>query len=87
MKITLTNKGKETVKFFIEDLHEKRKEILDAKKDTAEDTNLPTEEDIISDIEEFVDEDGGYYNSWDCTDHYDSDWPLGLQKDIDFTMS
>ena len=84
--ITLTDKGKEKVNYFIDGLKEKRKDILDACKDTADDTNLPTEEDIISDIEEFVDEDGDYYNSWGCTDHYDSDWPLGLQKNIDFTM-
>lgn len=68
---------------FITECNAKRKEILDAKLDTADDTNIPTEEDIISDIEVFIDNDGDYYNCWGVTDNYDSNC-LHLTKEEDF---
>lgn len=63
-----------------------KKEILDAGIDTAYETELPTEKDIVSDLNcgVGVDEDGDYYNGWGITDHYDSDAPLGLSIDKDF---
>ena len=84
--IILTEVGKENVKSFIRECKQKRKDILDAKIDTCDDTFLPNEEDIISDIEEWIDEDGEYYNGWGVTDNYDSDRLLNLTKDIDFIM-
>ena len=42
----LTEKGREKVTWFIKECAAKRKEILDAGIDTADDTNLPTEEAI-----------------------------------------
>lgn len=51
---------------YISELKAKRKEILDARKDTADETEIPTIEDIMSDLNygTEVDEDGDYYNGW-----------------------
>lgn len=46
MEYILTEKGREKVTWFIKECAAKRKEILDAGIDTADDTNLPTEEAI-----------------------------------------
>ena len=59
------------------ELAAKRKEILDAHKDTA-DMELPSEEDILLDIEDLVDEDGDYYNNWGVTNNYSGDNLLSL---------
>lgn len=82
----LTSYGKENVEIFIDECAAKRKEILDAGIDAAEETNLPSEEDILSDLNHGVgiDEDGDYYNGWGVTDHYDSDTPISLHYGIDF---
>ncbi len=81
----LTEKGKKKVNAYIQELKAKRKEILDARLDTADDTTLPTVEDIISDIEfEGVDNDGDYYNSWGVTDNNDADEAIGLKIGEDF---
>lgn len=86
MHYILTKTGKEKVNRFIKECAAKRKEILDAGIDTAYDIELPTEKDIVSDLNcgVGVDEDGDYYNGWGITDHYDSDAPLGLSIDKDF---
>lgn len=81
--ITLTEQGEEKVYLFIEDLKARRKEILDAGKDTADETPIPEKEDILSDILSFEDENGEYLNCWGVTDHYDS-YPICLQRDVDF---
>nr|DAZ58842.1 MAG TPA: hypothetical protein [Caudoviricetes sp.] len=86
MHYILTKTGKEKVDWFIKECAAKRKEILDTGIDTAYETKLPTEKDIVSDLNcgVGVDEDGDYYNGWGITDHYDSDAPLGLSIDKDF---
>ena len=81
MKLTQT--GERKVKFYIKTLELKRKEILDAGKDTANETKLPTIEDIIADIEAF-EENGEYLNNWGVTDNYDSDFPLWLERGEDY---
>lgn len=82
--IILTETGKKTIKWYIEELKAHRKEILDAGKDTADDTRIPTEEDIIADIEMTgVDRNGTYCNGWGVTDTYDHE-PLILRKGKDF---
>lgn len=82
----LTEAGKETVAKFIAECAAKRKEILDAGKDTAEDTVLPDEETILSDLNAGVgvDENGEYFNGWGVTDYYDSDTVLCLNIGKDF---
>lgn len=83
--IELTDEGLEKVNQFIAELEAKRKEILDAGKDTADDTEIPTVADIVDDITwEGVDDDGEYYNGWAVTDNYDSDSPLLLKLGVDF---
>ena len=86
MGYILTEEGKEKVAWFINECAAKRKEILDAGLDTADDTNLPTEEAIVSDLNYGVgiDADGDYYNMWGVTDNYSSDAPCCLEVGIDF---
>ena len=79
----LTQIGKRKVKFYIKNLKSKRKEILDAGKDTVDETKLPTIKDIIADIEAF-EENGEYLNNWGVTDNYDSDFPLWLERGEDY---
>lgn len=84
-KYALTEHGWSVVKNFIANCEAKRKEILDAGKDTASDIILPTPRDIICDIEFFgIDDDGLYCNSWGVTDNYDSDTPCCLMLNTDF---
>lgn len=79
MSYILTEKGKEEVDRYINELKAKRKEILDAGLDTADDTHIPTEQDILDDVAWWsFDDDGDYYNGWGVTDHYNSDYPLAL---------
>ena len=84
----LTDEGRRKISFFIAECNAKRKEILDAKLDTADETHLPDEADILFDLNfgVGVDDEGDYYNSWGVTDHYDSDRPLGLSADVDFVV-
>lgn len=86
MEYILTEAGKKKVAWFINECAAKRKEILDAGLDTADDTNLPTEEDIVSDLNYGVgvDEGGDYYNMWGVTDNYDYDLLIGLSIHEDF---
>ena len=82
----LTESGKFEAECFIRECEAKRKEILDADRDTADETTLPTVEDIVSDLNygDYVDEDGEYYNAWGVTDNYESDSALHLSIGIDF---
>lgn len=82
-RIVLTEQGKNIVKAYLAELEAKRKEILDAGKDTA-DMLLPTEEDILLDIEDNTDGDGDYFNNWGVTDNYDGDNLLALRCGEDF---
>ena len=71
-EMILTQKGKSKIADFISECRALRKELLDANKDTSYDTAIPTEEDILSDIEDwFEDGDSGYFNNWGVTDNYD----------------
>lgn len=80
----LTECGIKECERFIAECNAKRKEILDARIDTADDTNIPTVEDIECDIGAFIDEDGEYYSCWGVTDHYSSDYPICLVLGTDF---
>lgn len=74
MKYTYTPKGRWKACHFIRLCEVKRKEILDAGIDTADETELPTAQDILDDVNEGVglDEDNEYYNCWGVTDHFGS---------------
>lgn len=80
----LTEQGIKEYERFIAECKAKRKEIIDARLDTIDDTILPTIEDIECDIEWSIDEDGDYYNCWGVTDNYSSDNPICLKLGVDF---
>lgn len=77
--IELTKQGLEIARSYINELKAKRKEILNVKKDTCLETEIPSVNDIASDIEAF-DENGEYCNNWGITDNYNGDYPLCLIK-------
>ena len=70
MAYRLTTEGKERVARYLNECEAFRKEILDGGKDTADDTNIPTEAEILEDIEYWDDEDGIYNDCWGVTDNY-----------------
>lgn len=82
----LTEQGRKECERYIKELEVKRKEILDDELDTAEETNIPTVEDIVSDLNNGVgvDDEGDYYNGWGVTDNYEADRVLGLELGNDF---
>lgn len=80
--IKLTKDGEESLRFQLAKLKAKREKILDTGWDTAIDTTIPTIEDIRSDIREFEDEDGDYFNAWGVTDNYDEMISLHRGKDF-----
>ncbi len=81
----LTDSGKRNVNSYIRELAVKRKEILDAGKDTVNEVELPTLELIEEDINFLgIDDDGEYVNGWAVTDNYDADYPLLLKIGRDF---
>lgn len=79
MWYVFTVNGYRTAKRFIAECAAKRKKILDAGIDTADETELPTTQCILDDVNESIglDEDNEYYNCWGITDHYNS-YPLSL---------
>ena len=81
----LTETGKIAINNYIIEAKAKRKEILDAGLDTADETSIPTEEDILADIEfQGIDDEGEYYNCWGVTDNYNTDYGIFLTYGIDF---
>lgn len=78
-----TKVGKAKVRTYITELEAKRKEILDAGLDTADETTLPDEKDILDDIE-FFEEENEYYNNWGVTDNYNGDNALYLKRGEDY---
>lgn len=78
----ITKQGKHAINAFISEITAKRNEILDARRDTANETTLPNMEDIICDIPNFIDSDGDYINGWGCTDHTDLAIHLTVGEDF-----
>ena len=74
MRYVFTVSGYRTAKRFIAECAAKRKEILDAGIDTADETKLPTAQDILDDVNVGVglDDENEYINSWGITDHFGS---------------
>ena len=81
--ILLTESGVKKVNRYITKLEAKRKEILDAGIDTADDTELPDCDEVFDDISWF-EEGGEYLNGWGVTDNYDSDYALNLLRGVDY---
>lgn len=86
MEYQLTKKGKEKVISFIKYCKETREILLKESSMLDDETKLPDEEDILSDIALFIDKDGEYLNSWGITDYANSN-PLCLKKNIDFVKN
>lgn len=82
----LTDEGRKECEIFINELKAKRKEILDAGIDTADETFVDyTPEELFEDLLAFgIDEDGEIYNGYGVTDHYDADRTFGLKLGVDF---
>jgi hypothetical protein len=84
----LTSKGYKEIQSYINEMIAKRKEILDAGKDTAEETSVPTVEEVFEDLLSFpIDEDGEIWNSFGVTDNYSADRPLVLALERDFSVN
>lgn len=84
----LTEEGKTNARNYIREMSVKRKEILDAGKDTANDIELPTLDLIEEDVNFLgLDSDFEYYNGWGVTDHYDADYPLLLKLGRDLEVA
>lgn len=81
--VELTDLGRKEVKTYLREAKAKRREILDAGKDTADQTELPTEDDILMDILHF-EENGEYCNTWGVTDNYNTDYPLYLKRNVHY---
>lgn len=79
MRYIFTVSGYRTAERFIAECAAKRKDVLEAGIDTADETDLPTAQDILDDVNVGVglDEENEYFNSWGITDHFGSQ-PLAL---------
>ena len=88
MKYTYTPTGRWGVCHLIYACVAKRKEILDAGIDTADETELPTAQDILDDVNVGVglDDENEYINSWGITDHFGSH-PLSLIVGEDIVLA
>ena len=86
MEYKLTKKGKEEVAAFIKYCKETREILLKESSMFDDETKLPDEEDILSDIALFVDKDGEYCNCWGITDYTNSN-PSCLKENIDFVKN
>jgi len=84
----LTEEGLRQVNIYIRELITKRIELLDGKKDTADDTEIATVADILSDMDEETVQDVGdgleYINGWPVTDNHEADYVLRLEYGKDF---
>ena len=91
-RIKLTKTGKTKVRQYIAEIIAKRKEILDAKLDTASDTDLPSVKDIICDIAWNINLQkdplsySEYMNTFGVTDNYNADTAIVLMAGNDFTI-
>lgn len=82
----LTAKGLEKAEQYLRELIAYRKKLLDHRLDTADDTPIPTIQDIESDIESF-EEENEYYNIWSVADDTSMNVPLCLNYGEDYLES
>lgn len=81
VEIRITEAGMKNIEAFLRECKAKRKELLDASKDTAEDVELPVYADIAEAIEPT--EDGIWTETFNVTDN--SDLTIRLDEGVDFT--
>ena len=85
----LTETGLWNVDKYLDELSSQQAEMVANGDDTADDTEIATVADVLSDIsEETTEEVDGvleYTNSWPVTDNYDADYSLRLKYGTDFT--
>lgn len=91
LKFRLTKHGKRLAEGYIRQLEEKKRMLIEAGKDTADETVLPTAEDILSDVSltgiNWDNPDGPcYYNWWQVTDDHDSELPILLKLGRDLVI-
>ena len=84
-----TDTGRKVVENYIAALKTKQEDILKSGTDTADETTLPTPEDILSDILfigiNWDTPDGPWYlNGWGVTDNPESSYPICLYYGKDF---
>lgn len=89
MEYKLTEQGRAKCEEYIRELKAKRKEILDAKLDTANNTFVDfTVDEIFEDVvENSIDEDRILSNGYGVTDHYDADTGLRLDLEKDYVIT
>lgn len=83
----LTEIGQKQCETYIDELKAKRKELLDAGIDTANNTYIDfTPQELFEDMLEdsYIEDDNVISNSYGVTDHYDADYPLCLKYGVDF---
>lgn len=81
VEISITETGMKNIEAFLRECEAKRKELLDAGKDTAEDVRLPVFADVAEAIEPT--EDGIWTESFEVTDH--TDLTIRLDEGVDYT--
>ena len=82
VKIQITETGMKNIEAFLRECKAKRKELLDASKDTAENVEIPVYADIAEAIEPT--EDGIWTETFNVTDN--SDLTIRLDESVDFTV-
>ena len=81
VEIQITETGMKNIEAFLRECKAKRKELLDASKDTAENVEIPVYADIAEAIEPT--EDGIWTETFNVTDN--SDLTIRLDESVDFT--
>lgn len=87
MRYVLTPTGEGKIKAYISEMNAKRKEILDAGIDEADDVSILSVDEIFEDLcADGMDADGDMWNTYAVTNQYDADSAILLSVDIDFLV-
>ena len=85
----LTEVGLWNVDKYLDELSSQQAEMVANGEDTADDIEIATVADILSDMDEHTVQDVGdgleYINGWPVTDNYEADYALRLEYGKDFT--
>ena len=83
--LILTPEGHRKVRKYISEMTAKRKKILDAGKDTGNETDIPDDLDILLDVG-WTGDGENYEATWPVTDHICADTPIILKEDTDYAL-